>query len=1611
MGLSFTKALGPELFPVDRLGISGALREQIDKITVVSIDSDVVPPPGDELKIAFDVPEELRFDLLGIDGLAVAFGGAENAALTLTFTDNANTFESSLEGDVRVEINSDIVRPSILQNGVWVEDPDEDTLSVAIEAGITLGPNWTIGFTGSPEFALKPFLIASSGVAVETNKIGLYFSDSAVPPPGTAAGFKGIYIEQATIYLPKEFADILPDGITLQQASIGNGGFSGIVTLDWEVERGITGFDEAQAKSLFGFQFTLQRVSIEFHQNTLSGSSISGFLKVPFFDEILEIDVGLCNDGGFTFAVAGEDGLITLTKEGVVSIRVSEIEFIKEGDGYLFKLSGQLTPLFGGLNWPAFTLNGLEIYSDGRIKVDGGWLTLPVPKALDLYGFNFEISQIGFGSEGQSRRWLGFSGGLHLIDMLPAGASVKGFQVSWATSGSLEVQISMDGVGLELDVPNAFSLQGDVSLEEEDGLHVFNGDAKLELIPLGVSLDASLKIGHDDAAGYNFLYAYLDLELPVGVPLWATGAALYGVSGLNGLNVLPAATNNDWYGWYAGSPDKFNVTNSEKWKPAQGGQAFGAGMVLGTLFDAGHVVSVKALFALVLPGPVIFLNGKANFLQVPPQLSDPASEGAFDMLAVLDANAGFLQMNIDAGWSARNLIDIAASAEAYFDFNNPANWHFYLGKKKPDSDRIRAYLVALFHADAYLMISMDGIKAGFGVDWGQDWKFGPVKLILQSSIAADGNISWQPAQLKGSLSLAGNFDVAVAGFETGLNASATLSGKSPTPYQVRGDLDLSVKLPFPLKDLHEAIVLEWKESRDPPAEDPFRLFSVEHPVVDETWKLSGSSAELDPTSADFDPGPVVPLDGRPSLVFDRSVKDVTSGIDLINVAVYPGGTWIGDYLFDYEVHEVTLEKWSKAGGVAWEKVSGLYGSWLAVEDANGELSASKLQLWAKTPFEFTRQTSRTYRDVLLARHSDWPCAEVPEAVQYCVDWGNGSPDTLYGTVFVYEGLNFIRSQPGAVQVLPVTVCGLKQALKIANGDTVWIVFPEPVRSIEVCLFGFFASAAVYGNGMLLEQVLSPSGKITFSAEAVDAMVLSEGDPNAFLVSLCYQKEAEAQVIDATQDYLDRVSAGVSHWDSDAQIFEPETWYRLSTHLETVMTVDGQATRTPYDHTAYFQTDGPPGLTPAWALPPSETVQSGSALSEPPYPQGGKLTDLSVYIQWTIPADGTRPVYRSYDLGAEFNVDYVEQMYGADMLIRLLDGNGLPLQDAEGQDVAFINKWGRVATVEQSETELPYASRVKGCQSLPDVSFPPNQTITATSGLLFEEDFSGPLDQWKDPNEPDGDPNNKWIAEGGLLSYTGETVPALGALLVAGDETWGDYAVEVELTDQGNEVGLVYQHNQTDLEFSFYRMRLTGVGSFLERIINGAVTVLWEDATAYVPGSIGTLAVQCQGDRLRGQADAELLFDLRDEAPLLSGNVGIYTNATASFEHFLVRAWPGGTLAPLAAYSAELTATFVLFQGGLAGGVKDTQDYSWTELSKDKSEISAIGREVWDDYRVEINVAGTGWQAGLIARFIQDREAQTFNCYRLLVNQDKAVIHLSRLTGTYNGSTYELERRG
>jgi hypothetical protein len=1483
-------------------------------------------------------------------------------------------------------------------------DGQPEPIELALDVGqIVVDADFSPYFEVNNELALSPFMIGNSGIVVEATGVQFYLTGKEIPPSGQPAGFRGISLEQVSLYLPASFdlPGITPDNILARGLVIGHGGVSGSFSGEWQ-----TGWEGLApvgngAGTLLGIPFALKSLGIALMQNALTSASFSGEIGIPFFDAVVGAEVALDGEGGLAVALSqtDDDGLFELTIPFLGSFTLASLGFEVGEEGAALLLSGtlQLEVLSPLLQWPAIDLQELRISAGGEVQLPDGWIDLQEPVALDLFGFRLEITRIGFGNEDDGRRWVGFSGGVQLVDFLPTGASVEGLRIIWDPTGAREPELTLQGVGVELTLPGVLQFEGDVAFITEASERYFIGNAKLKLLPLGIELDAAVKIGRNLEEDYKYVYTFMSVTLPIGLPLWATGAALYGIAGLYGMNVNPSAQNRDWYGWYAGPPEQFNVTNAGKWAGLQDGKALGAGMTIGTLFDVGHVVSVKGLFALILPGPVIILQGKANFLNVPPDASDPSSQGVLDMLAVIDALAGTLQLNIDAGWSKAQVIEIAASAEAYFDFANPRNWHFYLGQDTPEDRRIRAYLLSLFHGDAYLMIDSDGIQTGAGISWGYDWKFGPVKVVMRAWIGGEAAITWQPPQLEGSLQVGGEFEISVAGFGVGLSAEAGLSGKAPSLYWVKGTLHVVVKLPTPIKDLDEKILLEWQEEAEPEFEDPFRSIGLEHPKVDETWINLPDSQIDNPGSESYQPGPLVPLDARPSLVFDRSMKDVTSGNSFISLDVYGGGTPIGDYTFDYELQEVLLEKWSKAGGKSWEAVDELYGTWMAVEDGDGEPAFSRLQLWAKSPFAFTRQTSRTYRDAFLLNHADWPCADLPEVTTYCVDWEEVELGTQYGQYFEYGNLHFtlVLADSAEVASYDVPDCGTNKALHIPGSYKIlWIIFPEPVHTVEICLGGLFSAVRAYANGQLIEQQDNPGpGPVGFQTPGIDSLELWSLD-DGMLARVCYQTEAETTEFVDTYEHLFSLVTGLQRWDSQDEILEPETWYRLTVRQETVRTHNGSSTRTPYTHYAYFQTGGPPGLVPTWTLedapPPNNSPDDSPAI---PYPQGGKLADLKEYITWTIPGDGEQPVYRAYDLGAEFNENYVEQMYGADMIIHLLDGNDQPILDADGNEVQFPNQWADQPSAELSETEYPYTTRITDCEPSLEIYYQPDQKILFANGVLLEEDFSGDLEQWADPHPEDG---GQWVIAAGRLTYDNAVIPVLGALLVAGDSEWSDYAVEVTLSDQGGDVGLACRYTNAESE-AYYRLRLNAAGRYLEKVVGEEISVLWEDGVSYVPGANQQLAIQCQGTRLRGQLDGELLFDLQDETGLLTGAVGIFTNSTANFEHFLVRTWPGSALAPQTMYHAELLASFVLFSGGLTSGWTDSA-YDWVELDRDHTRLAAIGRKSWDNYRVEVNAAAIGQHIGLLARFQQQPDG-TFTCYRLLINPDDQIIRLARLSGT------------
>ena len=107
-------------------------------------------------------------------------------------------------------------------------------------------------------------------------------------------------------------------------------------------------------------------------------------------------------------------------------------------------------------------------------------------------------------------------------------------------------------------------------------------------------------------------------------------------------------------------------------------------------------MNTKALLVVLLPGPVILLQGTADLLKVPAAFRDGATdEGTFGLLAALDGRAATLELGIDASWSVPRILDITASTDAFFDFDRRDAWHVWVGRDEPESLRIGADVLAL----------------------------------------------------------------------------------------------------------------------------------------------------------------------------------------------------------------------------------------------------------------------------------------------------------------------------------------------------------------------------------------------------------------------------------------------------------------------------------------------------------------------------------------------------------------------------------------------------------------------------------------------------------------------------------------------------------------------------------------------------------------------------------------------------------------------------------------------------------------------------------------------------------------------------------------------------
>jgi len=959
-----------------------------------------------KFELAFGTDQEFAVQLPGLGGMEVVFGGPSAPAITAGAEYGPDSRSVTLGGSIRLRFPRDWLRPVTQVDNEWVADPSREFVELDFGGGITVDQDFEFTFEGTNEFTVEPAMIGDTGFVIE-GTLAVDLSESSTIPASSGMGlnptWRGVVFKSLDLHLPPDLnVPAAPSDLQLENFHIGGGGITGTIGGNW---------DSGLAGELFGMEFELQSIDVEFRDTALVGAAAGGTVTLPYFDGPVDLAVGITGDGTLTAALDEEGGIVSLDHDAY-ALDVDGLEFTSEGVPAV-SLSGTLTPKLIP-DAPGVRVDKLSIDVDGNVHVEGGWLSLPDQYSIDFYGFSFEITAFGIGRNDDGSKWLGLNGGIKFVDELGAGASVDGLRVTWFDDGPHAgdtPSVSFEGVGVELEIPDAVRFKGAVSYAETtlpngDLDHRFEGDISLDLLALDLSVDGKLVVGTrtEATSTYTYCAVYLDAELPSGIPLFSTGLSLYGFSGLYAQNMAPALQADEaWFSrergvdsWYHRNPTGatgFGGT-PPKWPVEEGSFALGAGVTLGTASDNGYAFSGNLLLVIAFPGPVVMLNGEASLLTERSELD--AGEPNFSALAVLDGRAGTFTFGLNAQYrygDGGELVDIGTSVEAFYSLNDPSAWYVYIGRKEPREKRIRATVFSLFEANGYVMLDPRQLALGAWYGYDERLSVGPFGVDIEAWISGDAVVSFNPAHFSAELAAKGAVRLRAFGFSAGISLDASIAAEVFDPFHLLGHFRVALELPGFLPDPSATVTLEWgPEKQAPSLPEPLKEVAVGHDLSTTTWPLA-----VDDTTAPSDDLPVVPLDGRPELTFATAVHD--DGYNVVDEEegtpdptgenanpVDPEFVRIGDPAANegpvevrYGLGEVRIERQTDSG---WESLPDVYGAWAPVptlpegdrtEGGGPPMANTKLRLLSANPFEYVRHTGGTWGDTIDEFAGNYPC--------------------------------------------------------------------------------------------------------------------------------------------------------------------------------------------------------------------------------------------------------------------------------------------------------------------------------------------------------------------------------------------------------------------------------------------------------------------------------------------------------------------------------------------------------------------------------------------------------------------------------------------------------------
>lgn len=895
------------------------------------------------------------------------------------------------------------------------------------------GTNAVFSFSNPVMIGETGIILNAQGVHLDLSGVdkGIYFDEFSVAFAGDIEMPK---LEKGTPSRP-ELASI-----QLEKFFLGNAGFNGVI-------KGTIASGEL-VFPLFGMDFLMTGIDMEFKQSSLIKGGLMGtIIRFPFFEKPVDINLALDTKGNFKIALAansaqrgaGAGALVTWTIDEVLDLKLQSISFEHRDHIFYTRIDGTLIPKFSdGVSASGdegeIGIKGLTITSEGDVSLEGGWITLPKKRYIDFNAFKVELSEVGFGTAsttGTGQKWFGFSGGIELSEGL-ATAKVKQIKFLWPRKdGDDGLDVEVSGIEIGYSNPGVVTFKGSVEWFKDPapgGKKGFAGKVDVNLESLTIQFAGRLVIGKQyrssaeavttpvgdcvpkaSASDYSFFFIEVDVQLPTGIPVFSN-VSVYGLVGLFAYNMEPQicafSEPLEWFEKHRNSTNIVSGTAASPapWVPANGSYSFGIGVILGTTSDNGYSINVKSVLIISTPGPLVMLTGAGNILKKRGKIN--STDPLFNAIAIYDHRKSFFSINLELFYkqpqSSGDIIDLKAQASAFFNLNDPTDWHLWLGQKTPESKRLKAKIFKFLSANAYLMIDPDEFQFGAsaGYDSRPKWKFGPLRVKLTAMYGYDMVVSWRPTHAAGKASLIGSASLKIWGYGVDLGVNADVEAKTPTPYLIKAAVTVRIGLPWPMDDRKAKIKLKWEKDRPKsPISNLVTGMALQAAKSHETDTINvvrdisittGTAVDIPVSNV------IVPVDYKPVVSFARNTNENLSGANQPTLTGNAGGYLdeFDDATFEYNLSSVKIWKTPKTSSTSVTFTSFLedvYGAWPAVINTDDRPGALFLKLWSKNPFNvyesstanyLTGDIAKSWTEKFVSKYPDYPCPPGKKEIVY-----------------------------------------------------------------------------------------------------------------------------------------------------------------------------------------------------------------------------------------------------------------------------------------------------------------------------------------------------------------------------------------------------------------------------------------------------------------------------------------------------------------------------------------------------------------------------------------------------------------------------------------------------